>query len=545
MISRASSASSATRRRSAPRSSRRSPRRKAPTRCGCSRSTPRRGSSSRSSSSRTRVATSAGGRRPTRSSRSPTDASASRSSIPTSGEPKAVFGYDEVAGAGREAARAERLRLYYVAMTRAIDRLIVSGALGESRDTPIGWVLVEARLRGGARAGEADLFELERGGASFLVRRRPARPSSRRARAGADEPGGRAQLSLFAELPRRPAGARLAPARARARCRRRRCTACVSSRTRRSRSSSAARTATTPSGSPGSASGARRRGRRRAAWRDRDRRRRAPPARAGRPAPTRVCPTSRSCGRGTRGVTDEELERIEALRRGSYCESPLARRVASLAGVRPERAVRVPARRRPAPRPARRPAPRRAARARRRLQDERARRAHAGGGRRVRLPSSAARLRPRVLPRRRRRGGGRVHVPRASRRGRLQRPSPVPRFRSSRPSCRRRSHGSTRASSSRRPGEFTCSGCPALDLVCAGPRGWSRRPSGRRARRRAGGSGSRCRLTVARSYVHEARKRVGPKRARIRPVIERLAVEHADAGIALTLPGTRSSCSSR
>ena len=38
---------------------------------------------------------------------------------------------------------------------------------------------------------------------------------------------------------------------------------------------------------------------------------------------------------------------------------------------------------------------------------------------------------------------------------------------------------------------------------------------------------------MARSYVHEARKRVGPKRRRIRPVIDRLAVEHADASIAL------------
>ena len=38
---------------------------------------------------------------------------------------------------------------------------------------------------------------------------------------------------------------------------------------------------------------------------------------------------------------------------------------------------------------------------------------------------------------------------------------------------------------------------------------------------------------MARSYVHEARRKVGPKRARIRPVIERLAAEHADAGIAL------------
>jgi endonuclease III len=38
---------------------------------------------------------------------------------------------------------------------------------------------------------------------------------------------------------------------------------------------------------------------------------------------------------------------------------------------------------------------------------------------------------------------------------------------------------------------------------------------------------------VPRSYVHEARKRVGPKRARIRPVIERLERAHPDARIAL------------
>jgi endonuclease-3 len=39
---------------------------------------------------------------------------------------------------------------------------------------------------------------------------------------------------------------------------------------------------------------------------------------------------------------------------------------------------------------------------------------------------------------------------------------------------------------------------------------------------------------VPRSYIAEARKRVGPKKQRIRPVIDRLAVEHADAAIALT-----------
>jgi len=38
---------------------------------------------------------------------------------------------------------------------------------------------------------------------------------------------------------------------------------------------------------------------------------------------------------------------------------------------------------------------------------------------------------------------------------------------------------------------------------------------------------------AVRSFVGEARRRVGPKRQRIRPIIERLAVEHADAKIAL------------
>jgi endonuclease-3 len=39
---------------------------------------------------------------------------------------------------------------------------------------------------------------------------------------------------------------------------------------------------------------------------------------------------------------------------------------------------------------------------------------------------------------------------------------------------------------------------------------------------------------LPRSFVHEARRRVGPKRLRIRPIIDLLAVEHADARIALT-----------
>src|ERR671932_714569 len=38
---------------------------------------------------------------------------------------------------------------------------------------------------------------------------------------------------------------------------------------------------------------------------------------------------------------------------------------------------------------------------------------------------------------------------------------------------------------------------------------------------------------MARSYLHEARRRVGPKRARIRAMVERLAAAHPDAKIAL------------
>src|SRR4029077_10537934 len=87
---------------------------------------------------------------------------------PATGEKHPVFGYEGVSRAGREAEWEERLRLYYVAMTRAKDRLIVSGAIDESRTTPIGWVL--SRLECDAELAAADApFELERGNARFLV----------------------------------------------------------------------------------------------------------------------------------------------------------------------------------------------------------------------------------------------------------------------------------------------------------------------------------------------------------------------------------------
>ncbi len=119
---------------------------------------------------------------------------------PYTSKRRGAFAYDEVRAAREAEDRAERLRLYYVAMTRAIDRLIVSGALDpeQADETPIGWVLrrvepgddLRAR-RGGAgrdRAGRrAPLAEgrTARSGAGGWRRRRSRRkllPSPRSSR---------------------------------------------------------------------------------------------------------------------------------------------------------------------------------------------------------------------------------------------------------------------------------------------------------------------------------------------------------------------------
>ena len=52
---------------------------------------------------------------------------------PLTGRRRGAFDYDEVRDAEEAAEEAERLRLYYVAMTRAIDRLIVAGSI-DSRE---------------------------------------------------------------------------------------------------------------------------------------------------------------------------------------------------------------------------------------------------------------------------------------------------------------------------------------------------------------------------------------------------------------------------
>src|SRR6266436_2956962 len=87
---------------------------------------------------------------------------------------RGAFDYDDVREARRLEEEAEKLRLYYVAMTRAKERLIVSGSIDREKaadaSTPIGWVLV--RLDADeelAAAGDAPL-EIERNAARLVVR---------------------------------------------------------------------------------------------------------------------------------------------------------------------------------------------------------------------------------------------------------------------------------------------------------------------------------------------------------------------------------------
>ena len=165
---------------------------------------------------------------------------------------KGTSDYAEVKAARKSADDAERLRLYYVAMTRAIDRLIVSGAIDpektSERTTPIGWVLERLDAHGELADAGRDPVELERGGARLLVRvdrySRDLWPSGRRT----SRTTSRAS-SCCSPPTASPQSASARSCRSSCRFRCRRSSPSGGSRSRRSRRSSAARTATTPSGS--------------------------------------------------------------------------------------------------------------------------------------------------------------------------------------------------------------------------------------------------------------------------------------------------------
>jgi ATP-dependent helicase/nuclease subunit A len=138
---------------------------------------------------------------------------------PVTTKRRGAYDYDEVREARRAEEEAEKLRLYYVAMTRAKQRLIVSGSIdrGKAADasTPIGWVL--GRLEADEEldaAGDAPV-EIERNGARLMVRTDRHRSADWVEPAPA-EPAytGEVQLELFApgqELAPPPAAPVLPP----------------------------------------------------------------------------------------------------------------------------------------------------------------------------------------------------------------------------------------------------------------------------------------------------------------------------------------------
>jgi ATP-dependent helicase/nuclease subunit A len=93
---------------------------------------------------------------------------------PFTSERRGVYAYEAVKETRKAEERAERLRLYYVAMTRAIDRLIVSGSIDPARvadeTTPIGWVLGRLDARQEIELAGRDPVELEREGAHVILR---------------------------------------------------------------------------------------------------------------------------------------------------------------------------------------------------------------------------------------------------------------------------------------------------------------------------------------------------------------------------------------
>ncbi len=343
---------------------------------------------------------------------------------PVTGKRHGAFEYADVTEARRREEEAERLRLYYVAMTRAIDRLIVSGSIDLAparpaidEKTPIGWVLGRLDCADELAGTNAGPVELEREGARVLLRLDRGAPE---VPAALEEiPVEIGQLALFdqAEMPVLPPLApSLAPIpplpEAPLHDVRRLSYSALALFDRCSYRYYAERVAgMRPADARGTVPGATGTGG------DRDRRCGAPPARARRPGR----PAAAGSRAGARLVSGGDRRRARP--------HPRLRGGLLRVGARPSRrraprcpagaTVRIRARRRPAPRPPRRPASRRAARARPRLQDELARGGHARRDRGRGLPAAAARLRVGVLPCRRGRGRGRLPLPGAGRRGRL------------------------------------------------------------------------------------------------------------------------------
>jgi ATP-dependent helicase/nuclease subunit A len=122
---------------------------------------------------------------------------------PATGARVGTSSYEGVKEAREEAEEAERLRLYYVAMTRAMERLIVSGSVDVGavtpERTPMAWVLERLDLAEELESSGAGPVELTRGLAPLVLRvdrHAPAEPELGLVQTVA-EPGHGDQLALF------------------------------------------------------------------------------------------------------------------------------------------------------------------------------------------------------------------------------------------------------------------------------------------------------------------------------------------------------------
>jgi ATP-dependent exoDNAse (exonuclease V) beta subunit len=115
--------------------------------------------------------------------------------------------YNAVLEAEQSADELEQRRIIYVAMTRAVDRLIISGALAGGRDTsPLAWMLDGLKVDVAALTpGLAHVHALESGVQLLVHLRRPGDEPAAPVAAPATEP--REQLTLFGddEAPAQPA----------------------------------------------------------------------------------------------------------------------------------------------------------------------------------------------------------------------------------------------------------------------------------------------------------------------------------------------------
>ena len=126
---------------------------------------------------------------------------------PQTGSRFATQSYDDVRETRHRADEAERLRLYYVGMTRAMERLIVSGSVDTAKiatePTPIAWALTRLEAADELERATREPVEITRGDATVLLRLDRFDAARADAARAADAPveaepaGEEAQLELF------------------------------------------------------------------------------------------------------------------------------------------------------------------------------------------------------------------------------------------------------------------------------------------------------------------------------------------------------------